>query len=493
MSPARLDWSDEEIRRACEAFSETLRDYLAGLPERPVFPVLDRGALERIAREEPPESGTGFAEVLSRFREAVVPNATAIPSPRFLGYINCTPTVTAILAESLAAMLNQNCTIWKLSPSANAVELAVLGWFKRLFGFGEEAHGILTSGGSVANLVGLAAARQRHLPVDAREEGLQAAPVSSAPLTVYASDETHNSIDKALVLLGIGGRHLRKVPADATFRIDLKALEARVEADRVAGFTPFCVVGNAGTIATAAIDPLDALADFCARHDMWLHVDGAFGAFGALVEEIRRQMTGVERADSFSLDPHKLLFVPMEAGGVLVRDRALLRRTFSFIPSYYTVIDDPLLCDFTEYGPQLSRSFRALKVWMSLLVHGLETYRGLIARTIGLAHHAEAAVGDTPELEMAAPVSMMVACFRYVGGAGSPLRADPALADRCNERLLDTLVDSGRAFISRARLKGRFALRICVVNYRTTRQDVEDVLAEVVRIGRRLENGPESA
>jgi aromatic-L-amino-acid decarboxylase len=176
----------------------------------------------------------------------------------------------------------------------------------------------------------------------------------------------------------------------------------------------------------------------------------------------------------------------MEAGAVLVRDRSLLRRTFSFIPTYYTVIDDPLLCDFTEFGPQLSRSFRALKVWMSLQVHGLETYRELMARLIGLARHAETVVAETPELEVTAPVTMMVACFRYVGGPGSPLRDDAALADEVNERLLDILIDSGRAFISRARLKGRFSLRMCIVNYRTSRQDVEDVLTEVVRIGETL-------
>jgi glutamate/tyrosine decarboxylase-like PLP-dependent enzyme len=481
-----LQWDDEQVRRACDAFTETLREYLAGLPERPVFPELDRETLEGIAREKPPREGAPFEQVLARFREAIVPNATAIPSPRFLAYINCTPTITAILAESLAAMLNQNCTIWKLSPSANAVELAVLGWFKSLFSFPEAAHGILTSGGSMANLVGLAAARQRHLPVDPWEEGLQARAVSAAPLTIYASEETHNSIDKALVLLGFGGRHLRRLPTDDRFRIDLSALEAKVESDRKAGFAPFCVVANAGTIATAAIDPLEELAEFCARREMWLHVDGAFGAFSALLEDVREAMAGVERADSFSLDPHKLLFVPMEAGAVLVRDRALLRRTFSFIPTYYTVIDDPLLCDFTEYGPQLSRSFRALKVWMSLKVHGLETYRELMARLIGLARHAEAVVTEAPELEMAAPVPMMVACFRYVGRPDSPLREDPELADEINERLLDTLIDSGRAFISRARLKGRFALRMCIVNYRTTRQDVEDVLAEVVRIGETL-------
>ncbi len=483
----RLEWGPEEIRAACDAFARTLEDYLASLPERPVFPALDRAALEGIVGERLPEAGRPFVEVLARFREVIVPNATAIPSPRFLAYINCTPTVTAILAESLAAMLNQNCTLWKLSPSANAVELAVLGWFKSIFGLPAAAHGLVTSGGSAANLVGLAAARQRHLPGDARDEGLQSQAVAASPLVTYASVETHNSIDKALMLLGLGGRYFRKIAVDDAFRIDVDALAAQVAADREAGLTPFCVVANAGTIATAAIDPIDALADLCAREGLWLHVDGAFGGFAAILEDVRRQMAGVERADSISTDPHKLLLVPMEAGCVLVRDRELLRRTFSYIPTYYAAAEDPLLCDFTEYGPQLSRSFKALKVWMSLQVHGLAAYREILARTFALARHVADAAAAAPELELTAPPSMMVTCFRYVGLPGSRLRKDPQAADRLNERILDTLVDSGRAFISRARLGERFVLRICVVNYRTTETDLDDVLTEVVRIGRRLE------
>jgi aromatic-L-amino-acid decarboxylase len=471
-----LELTRDEIEKASAALGGILARYQEGLRERPVFPRLDREALEAILAEPLPEEGRPVRALLEEFEEVLLPNSTQIPHPRFLAYINASPTGVAPFAEALAASLNQNCTLWKLSPAANAVERKLVAWFAGLFGLPGEAGGLITSGGSAANLTALAAARNRHFEGDLRRQGLQGR--AGAPLTLYTSTEVHNSVDKAVMLLGLGTDHIRRIETDEDFRIRVDRLRETVRRDRTSGFRPFCVVANAGTIATGTIDPLDDLADLCAEERLWLHVDGAYGAFTVLGERMRGELLPAGRGDSLTLDPHKLLFNPMEAGCVLVRDARSLRETFRFVPDYYSLSDDPMLVDFTEYGPQLSRSFKALKVWWALRAFGRRAYAETIDGVLDLAAYLGERVDAEADLERTAPVHTTAVCFRH-----------RRLDEDGNRGILERLVEEGTAFLSMARLRGRYTLRACFNNFRTRREDVDAVVEEVLRLGREIAGG----
>ena len=362
----KLLLTPDQHRAAAQRLGEILAEYEATLAERPVFPDLDHDALADILGETLPEQGRPIDALFDEFRDVIIPNSTQIAHPRFLAYVLASPTGVAPYAEAAAAALNQNCNLWTLSPAANAIELKVISWFCELFGI-EDGGGILTSGGSMATLSALAVARDAHHPGDARVEGIQS---GTSPLVVYTSEEAHNSVDKAVAILGLGLANLRRIPSDERFRIRMDLLRESVAQDRRDGKTPFCVVAAAGTITTGAFDPIDELADFCAQEDLWLHIDGAYGAFAALSARHREALMALNRADSLTLDPHKLLFMPLEAGCVLFRDTTAWRRVFSFPPSYLSMPDNPSLLHFADYGPQLSRGFRALKIWWSLRAFG---------------------------------------------------------------------------------------------------------------------------
>lgn len=448
-----------EAAERLEAFSSR---YLATLEQRPVHPSIDRSALRALMSTPLPRTGQSLEALFDELAQVIVPNSTHTAHPRFLPYVQPSPNALSPYADHVAGVLNQNCNLWHLSPAANAVEQTVLRWFAELFGFPGTASGIVTSGGSMANAIALTAARDHALGESARTEGLQG---RVSPLVLYASEETHSSVDKAVSMLGLGTRHFRRIATDEQFRVRLDRLAEAVAADRAAGLTPFCVVGNAGTVTTGAIDPLADMARFCREHGLWFHVDGAYGALTALSPRFRDSLLAIGQADSVSLDPHKFLFCAFEAGCVLVRDRQTLRHAFSASPSYLATSEDPDFIDFANQGPQLSRAFKALKVWWSLKHFGADAFAGVIERMHDLARYMGRQVEAREGFELLAPVTFNCVCFRL-----------SRLDDAANRRTLQALLDSGTAFLGPASVKGRTGLRACFMNLRTTESDVDLIL-----------------
>jgi aromatic-L-amino-acid decarboxylase len=463
-----LLFSPAQHAEAVALLADFSKRYLATVADRPVYPPIDRPALRALKTQPMPREGQPLQALFAELDQVVVPNSTHTAHPRFLPYVQPSPNALSPYADHVAGVINQNCNLWHLSPAANAVEQAVLRWFADLFGLPQTAGGIITSGGSMANMVALTAARDHALGDTARTDGLQG---GRAPLVLYASEEVHSSIDKAVSMLGLGTRHLRNIPADHAFRIRLDALAQAVAADRAAGLTPFCVVGSAGTVTTGAIDPIAELSAFCRAQGMWLHIDGAYGALSALSPRFREPMSAIALADSVSLDPHKFLFCAFEAGCVLVRDRQHLRHAFHAQPSYLTMSEDPDFIDFANQGPQLSRAFKALKVWWSLKHFGADACGRVIDGMHDLAVYMGRQLSARPGFELLAPVVFNCVCFRLAN-----------LDDDGNRRVLRELVDSGDAFLGPASVKGRTGLRACFMNLRTTEADVDFIIERLASL-----------
>jgi glutamate/tyrosine decarboxylase-like PLP-dependent enzyme len=392
-----------------------------------------------------------------------------------------TGTATGALAEFLAAAINTN-TGGLDHHSANYVEKQVIRWLKEMLGYPAMASGLLTSGCSAANLVGLAVARNTMAGYDLRREGVCAA---AHKMTLYASSEAHSSIQKAVELLGLGSDALHTVPVDESFGIDVDALRAAIAEDRQAGHRPFCIVGAAGTTNTGSIDDLGALADICQEEKLWLHVDGAFGAWVALAPRERHQVAGMERADSLALDLHKWMYMPYEIGCVLVRRSDVHRHAFALTPAYLAHgeggrgLTGGDLTWFSDYGFQLSRGFRAHKAWMSLKEHGSLKYGRLIQQNIDQARYLAELVESAPELELAAPVNLNVVCFRYVRAD-----LDETTLDELNKQIVVELQERGIAVPSGTTLRGRYVVHVANTNHRTRRADFDLLVREVLRLGR---------
>ncbi len=353
-----------------------------------------------------------------------------------------------------------------------------------MLGFPASASGLLTSGCSAANLIGLTVARNAKAGFDLRRKGLQDA---SHKMVLYASQEIHSSIQKAVELLGLGSDALRLVPINDYFQIDLQALKATIAQDREDGHMPFCVVGAAGTINTGGIDDLNALADICQQENLWLHVDGAFGAWAALAPDARSKVAGMERADSLALDLHKWMYMPYEIGCILVRHEEYHRKAFSLTPDYLihgecgrglTGGDLPW---FSDYGFQLSRGFRALKAWMSLKEHGSRKYGRLIQQNIDQARYLAELIRTSPELELSAPVTLNVVCFRYI----TPDLDDTEL-DELNMQIVIELQEQGIVVLSGTIIKGKYVMRVGNTNHRSRREDFDTLVREVIRVGKEL-------
>lgn len=469
MSSASLNLSDRDIERAGCLLTEFLRTFEQSLPAQAVLPRLDRAALAEILVQPFPDAGIGIDHLFREITETVAPNSTVIAHPRFLAYVLGPPNGIAPFADAIAATLNQNCNVWQLSPAASVIERKVISWFADLFAFPDTAGGLMTSGGSMATQVALSSAIQDKYPGDFRRVGLQA---SRSPLVVYTSEEAHGCVDKAAVVLGLGLDNVRKIPVDAAFRMRPDLLAAAVRADRKAGHQPFCVVATAGTVNTGAIDPLAELSHMCAREELWLHVDGAFGALFILSPRLKEHVLPCGMADSLALDPHKLLFAPLEAGCVVVRDRATLERAFRFSASYLTVDHDPLLTNFMDYGPQLSRSFKAFKIWCALRALGVRAFTDAVEQTLDIARYMAERIQAEPLLELLAPVPLTAVCFRLSN-------AD----DAGNQQVLARLVDEGTALLGPVRVGGRWGIRACITNYRTTSADIDVILERLMRLG----------
>ncbi len=470
------DWT--EFRTLAHRAVDDAIDDLMSVRERPVWQHVPEEVVARFHRPLP-ASPQDPAAIYREFRESIVPYGMGNTHPRFWAWYMGAGTAFGALGDYLAAMLNPN--MGGGNHVANHVEAQVVDWCKEIVGLPREASGLLVSGGSMANFVGLAVARNATSGVDLRTEGVRALP---ALPVFYASTEVHSCIQKAIELLGLGSRALRKVPVDAAYRIDIGALQAMIDADRAEGLAPCCVVGSAGTINTGSVDDLGGLADLCARERLWFHVDGAIGAVLAMSPLHRGLVAGIERADSVALDLHKWLQVPFEAGCALIRDRQLHRGTFALTPEYLEHTERGLASGplwFSEYGLQLSHGFRALKVWMSFKEHGRDRYAQLIDRKIEQARTLAALVERTPGFELVAPVVINIVCFRY-----NPGGLDAEKLNALNEELLIRVHEGGIAAPSYTTLGGRYCLRAAIANHRTEDRDLEVFVEEARRIARGL-------
>ena len=474
---AGIDADPDEMRRMGYRAVDAIVEHLTTLGDRPTGRRANRAEMEALLREPLPQGRASFDQLLSDYREQILEYAFHLAHPRFFAYIPSSPTYAAILADALATAANLFLGNWLEAAAAAEVEIVVIDWFKEMLGIDEpEAGGLLTSGGSVANLTALAVARHAKLSDE------------TAGAVVYASDQTHSSVERALRLLGFRPDQFARVPADGAYRLDGAALERRIDADERAGRRPFCLVANGGTTNTGAVDDLTRAAGICAARGLWLHVDAAYGGFAALTGRGRSLLAGVERADSITLDPHKWLYAPFEAGCVIFRDARQSRAVFHLLPDYLQ--DMPREAEnvnFYDYGPQLTRGFRAFKLWFALRFYGVETYRALIDRSLDLAQLAALRLGRSPAIELLNEPSLGIVCFRHVPAGlrvGDP--ADEARLDRLNAELVERVIASGEAVLSSTRVGGRFALRLCVLNHRTTIEDVERAVALVGRLGNEL-------
>jgi glutamate/tyrosine decarboxylase-like PLP-dependent enzyme len=468
----------DSFRAACHRAVDDMVDWWAGAAERSVWRPVPESVKTALAAPLP-RQGAELEEVYARFAELVLPYPTGNTHPRFMGWVHGSGTPVGALAEFLAGALNANLGGRDHAPVY--VERQVVEWSRQIFGLPDGASGLLVAGTSMATVVGLATARQAYAGGDVRREGLRGGAVR---LVGYASREAHGCVAKAFELLGLGRDGLRLITTDHGRRIDLAALAQAIAADRAAGLQPFCVVGAAGTVNTGAIDDLDALARLCRGQGLWFHVDAAFGGLAVLVPEIAPRLAGIDQADSLAFDFHKWLHVPYDCGCVLVRDEAVHRAAFALRPDYLAAGERGLAGGnpwFCEYGVDLSRGFRALKVWFTLLTYGLDRLGASIAANCADARYLAECIGATPELELLAPVSLNIVCFRY---------RDPALApaelDRLNAAIVVELQERGIAAPSTTQVGGRLAIRACLCNHRTQRADLDVLVEGVLRLGRQV-------
>ena len=465
------DWP--AFRRQAHRMLDDILDYLENIRDRPVWQPIPPDVREHF-RGELPRGPSDLAEVHEEFTRYILPFAAGNVHPGFMGWVHGAGTPVGVVAEMLAAGLNANLGGRDHIPIE--VERQVTGWMRKLFGFPESASGLFVTGASMANLIGVLVARDTELGFETRCSGVK---VGSKRLTAYASAAVHGCIGRALDIAGIGSDALRRIAVDSRYRINLASLRTAIEADRRAGFTPFLLVGTAGTVDTGAIDDLDALAVLARAEKLWFHVDGACGALAMLAPELAPRLKGIERADSLAFDFHKWGQVPYDAGFVLVRDGVLHRQTFATSEPYLRreaqglAAGSPWPCDF---GPDLSRGFRALKTWFTLKVYGAEALGASIARTCELARYLENRIAQTPELELAAPVELNIVCFRY--------RAEEA--HRVNARIAVELQESGVAAPSTTVIGGKLAIRAAIVNHRTEQADLDVLVERTVELGHSL-------
>jgi glutamate/tyrosine decarboxylase-like PLP-dependent enzyme/ribosomal protein S18 acetylase RimI-like enzyme len=467
-----VDW--DEFRALAHRMVDDSVDFLASVRERPVWQ-RPPDAVHTALSERAPWTGSGAQAAYEDFLELVRPYSTGNISPRFWGWVQGSGAPVGVLADFLASVMNPNAADFNHAPAL--VEMQVVDWFREIMGFPRGSSGLLVSGGSAANLTALTVARNA-MNADVRKHGVDA---SQGRLTLYASREVHSSVRKAAELLGLGEQGLRLVATRPDYTIDLDELERMLAQDRAQGLKPFCIVGTAGTVNTGAIDPLEALADLCARERLWFHVDGAFGALAMISSALRPDVAGLQHADSVIFDFHKWLYAPYEAACVLVRAGDAHRQSFSVIPSYLAGLDGGIATApirYSEYGVQLSRGFRALKVWMALKADGLGKYARLIEQNVDQARYLTRLVEAHPHLELMAPTRLNIVNFRYRRPG-----LDAAALDALNQRILIELQESGFAVPSSTVLQGCFTIRCAIVNHRSTRADFDALVQEVVRLG----------
>jgi aromatic-L-amino-acid decarboxylase len=470
-------WTADEIRRIGYRVIDLIAEHLTMLPDEPAFRPVPAERVAAFLSTPAPQDPVSPDEILRLFQDTIEPYPFGNGHPRFWGWVNSPPAVMGVFADALAAAMNPSCAGG--NHAAIYVEHQVIAWFRDMLGFPAASMGLLVSGGSMATMTALAVARHVKSGVDVRADGLRNA---ALPFAFYMSTEAHSCARKAIELLGFGSASIRTIATGADYRMKVDALEAAIEDDRARGVRPIAVIATGGSTNTGAIDDLSAIAGVCRRHDVWMHVDAAYGGPAILATEYAGALRGIAQADSVALDPHKWLFVPVEAGLVLVRDAEAMRAAFSLVPPYIRQSGSAGevygLPWFSEYGFQQTRGFRALKVWMTLQQFGLKGCQEAIEANLALAGYLADRVRQAPDLALMAPPSLSVVCFRYVA---RDLDEDATAA--LNRTLLERLQLGGEAFITSTELRGRFVLRACIVNHRSRREDIDRMLDAVRAIG----------
>lgn len=427
-----------------------------------------------------PLEGEDPDELLSTIQNHLIPATTNLLHPRWMAYVLAGSLPLAGLTGALVSTLN----LGPYDPANTRLTMTIIRWFGEMLGFAEDAAGYITTGGSWANLVGLAVARVRRAGWDVRIDGVAGHP----PLVAYVSEEGHSCLDKAMELLGMGRNQLRKISVGSDYRILIDELEEAIEADLAAGSQPFCLIGNAGTVNTGAVDPLDALAEIASRHQLWFHVDGAYGVFAALVPESQPLFVGIEKADSLAVDPHKWLNIPIEAGCILVRDWADLTDTFSLVPPYLRASSGNSEVNLMECGIELTRSNRELKIWIALRQYGTKRYAQLIANHLALTRQLASWVEEADDFEVMSKPSLSICCFRFVPpDLTSETEEAEAYLNELNQAIEMALAENGQALVSGTVLHGRRVLRACIVNHRVTQAGVDQTLQLLREFGHKLD------
>jgi aromatic-L-amino-acid decarboxylase len=480
---APIEMKSDDFRVIGHHLVDRIADFLDSLPKHSVTtgetPTEIRETLD--SSRLLPDFGTDPEQLVDRAAELLFNHSLFNSHPRFWGYITASAAPIGILGDFLASAVNQNAGAWFLSPMASEIEAQTVRWIAELLGFPTSCGGILVSGGNMANIACFLAARQAKAGWDVRASGLNRNPL----LRIYCSKETHTWVQKAADMSGIGTDNIRWIPTHKDLSMDTVQLQNQIRADKEAGDRPFIVIGTAGSVSTGAIDDLAEIAKICREEDLWFHVDGAYGGFAAMLPDAPPELRALSEADSIAVDPHKWLYAPLEAGCALVRDPEKLREAFAYHPPYYHFGVEAI--NFLDYGPQNSRGFRALKVWLALQQVGRKGYEQMLADDIQLAKTLHELVAQTPELETFTH-SLSITTFRYVPpDLSKPDAKTEEYLNQLNTELLTRLQNSGEAYISNAVIDGRFALRACIVNFRTSLADIEALPEIVSRIGREVD------
>ncbi len=491
ISDETFEMDAEEIRRLGYHAVDIMVEYFQGMRSTPIIPEKTINGLRKCLDETIPRNGQDPHQVLNECQQKIVNQAFRMGHPRLLGWTLPSGTIIGAFADGIAGALNQNVAV-SGSGIATALERLVIEWITNLIGYGPNAIGTLVSGGSMANLTGLVTARNIKANYDIRTEGVRQNPRDNN-LVIYASAEVHGCILKAADVLGIGTNNINWVRVDENFRLDPHDLQNKIVVDKRNGKQPFAVVATAGTVNTGAIDPLESIGNICHEHDVWFHVDAAYGGFAMLSPKLKPLLKGIECADSIALDPHKWLFIPYEAGCVLVKNQAHLKQTFTMRSSYIHLHsnqshkkDD---VDFYEYGLQLSRQFRALKVWMSLKHHGVAKYGRMIEQNVRLTRYLVSLIDASSDFNVIATSDLSTLCFRYVPSHFQKTYGEQRLVpeekkesylNSLNQAIVEMMLSDRRALLSTTAIKNKLVLRVCIMNYRTTKEDIEEMM-EIIR------------
>lgn len=475
-----LDVSEDDLQQISSESTKLVIEYLTTISERQVRAENHAGKTLAAIDTELSSDGRPLDQLLHECRTAM-DLSRHNGHPRFFGYVASPSTPIGAYGDLIASALNSNITCWRSGAAGTEIERMVVRWLGALIGYDRNSKGLLTSGGSMANMIALLVAHRRKSLVNTSREGLW----YSGPMTIYASEEVHMSIAKAADILGFGRDYVRTIACDERQRMRVDLLREKIQSDLGESLRPFCVVGSAGTTNTGVVDPLNEIADIAKEFDLWFHVDGAYGAPGSLDEGKKPLFAGLERADSVSLDPHKWLYVPIDAGCLLFRKDAAARAAFSADEADYIKTHgytDEEAFAFWDYGVELSRRFRALKVWLTLQYYGSRRIAQAISEDIALAAYLSEIVSKADDFELLAPAELSICCFRYVPRAGI---SDQEL-DQLNEKIMETVQKGGRAYLSNATVNGKFALRACITNFRTTKADIDETIAAVRDAGKAL-------